>query len=288
MPKLLTRLRIDEVSAVDRGAGENVKIVLMKRASRPDATPADTLRAFPNPRSFNAVYARMAAEAAIAKSLADDERGDDGGGDVDVTKAHEHRGHHELAASLVQHLHDALERRREAHGYQKSAKETPMSHNELVRSVIKQYGLTSFCKSMISDEKSYGVSEHDLVDLISEEAQVAFPSLSKAQAFEKFYTEASERGVTLRKAVAIAKDATFAEVVLGPGFAPQVVGGADAQNVDDPAEAVAQLKQLGARKWPTASEADQFERALCDPMNHKLARRAVPLPQATTNYPFPR
>jgi hypothetical protein len=31
MPKLLTRLRIDEVSAVDRGAGENVKIMLMKR-----------------------------------------------------------------------------------------------------------------------------------------------------------------------------------------------------------------------------------------------------------------
>jgi uncharacterized protein YidB (DUF937 family) len=31
MPKLLTRLRIDEVSAVDAGAGEGVKILLMKR-----------------------------------------------------------------------------------------------------------------------------------------------------------------------------------------------------------------------------------------------------------------
>jgi hypothetical protein len=31
MAKILTRLRIDEVSAVDRGAGENVKIMLMKR-----------------------------------------------------------------------------------------------------------------------------------------------------------------------------------------------------------------------------------------------------------------
>jgi hypothetical protein len=29
-----------------------------------------------------------------------------------------------------------------------------------------------------------------------------------------------------------------------------------------PAEAVAQLRELGARKWPTASAADQFERAL--------------------------
>src|SRR5438132_1070648 len=31
MPKLLTRLRIDEVSAVDRGAGDGVRVVLMKR-----------------------------------------------------------------------------------------------------------------------------------------------------------------------------------------------------------------------------------------------------------------
>ena len=49
MPKVLTRLRIDEVSAVDRGAGDGVKIVLMKRASEPGATPRDTLAAFPNP-----------------------------------------------------------------------------------------------------------------------------------------------------------------------------------------------------------------------------------------------
>src|SRR5262249_53500946 len=32
MPKILTRLRIDEVSAVDKGAGEGVKVLLMKRA----------------------------------------------------------------------------------------------------------------------------------------------------------------------------------------------------------------------------------------------------------------
>src|SRR5262249_14890521 len=31
--KLLTRLRIDEVSSVDRGAGDGVKVLLMKRAT---------------------------------------------------------------------------------------------------------------------------------------------------------------------------------------------------------------------------------------------------------------
>lgn len=38
MPKLLTRLKINEVSSVNRGAGEGVKILLMKRLD-PDADP---------------------------------------------------------------------------------------------------------------------------------------------------------------------------------------------------------------------------------------------------------
>jgi hypothetical protein len=67
-----------------------------------------------------------------------------------------------------------------------------------------------------------------------------------------------------------------------------VVGGEDTRDLSDESEAIAQLKQLGARKWPTASEAEQFERALTAPENHKLARRAVPLPKPVTSFPFPR
>src|SRR6516225_8494800 len=37
--RVLTRIRIDEVSAVDKGAGEGVKIMLMKRA--PDSADTD-------------------------------------------------------------------------------------------------------------------------------------------------------------------------------------------------------------------------------------------------------
>ena len=35
-PKVLTRLRIDEVSMVDRGAGANCKVVISKRDDGPD------------------------------------------------------------------------------------------------------------------------------------------------------------------------------------------------------------------------------------------------------------
>lgn len=43
MPKILTRLRIDEVSSVDRGAGEGVQIMLMKRQKEEPMTQPSTL-----------------------------------------------------------------------------------------------------------------------------------------------------------------------------------------------------------------------------------------------------
>lgn len=47
MPKILTRLRIDEVSSVDRGAGEGVKIMLMKRnEDQPMAQPSSLSKIF--------------------------------------------------------------------------------------------------------------------------------------------------------------------------------------------------------------------------------------------------
>lgn len=57
MPKLLTRLRIDEVSAVDRGAGEGVKILLMKRDEEPYWK-----------REFSAGERREAASSGAAES----------------------------------------------------------------------------------------------------------------------------------------------------------------------------------------------------------------------------
>jgi hypothetical protein len=69
-----------------------------------------------------------------ARQLLDDEDEDDAdrdddtfekiftgkAGGADVAKAHAHRGQHELAASLIQHLHDRLDRHRERHGYYKT------------------------------------------------------------------------------------------------------------------------------------------------------------------------
>ena len=63
---------------------------------------------------------------------------------------------------------------------------------------------------------------------------------------------------------------------------------ADAQNVDDPSKAIAQLKELGRQKWPTESEEQQFLNAFTDPANAELAANAHRRPAATTVYPFPK
>jgi hypothetical protein len=87
----------------------------------------------------------------------------------------------------------------------------------------------------------------------------------------------------VQSAIAIAKAMPFVA-----DLTPMVVTGSDTRDLSDESEAIAHLKELGRRKWPTASAADQFERALTAPENHALARRAVPIPRATTSFPFPR
>jgi hypothetical protein len=65
MAKILTNLRIDEVSAVDRGAGEGVKILLMKRNEK---MPESALQKF-----FTNLFSKSAAPISpevIAKSTA--------------------------------------------------------------------------------------------------------------------------------------------------------------------------------------------------------------------------
>jgi hypothetical protein len=153
------------------------------------------------------------------------------------------------------------------------------THAEFVRNVVKQYGIVALAKSMVQDGKSYGLDEHTFTNLATEHAQRVYPNDRPDVAFSKLYQ--SEESV--RRACAIAKSMPFLV-----SLEPVQVGAEDAQAVNDPAKAIEQLKQLGADRWPTASAADQFERALTAPEYHKLARIAVPIPRATTSFPFPR
>jgi hypothetical protein len=90
---------------------------------------------------------------------------------------------------------------------------------------------------------------------------------------------------TLREAISIAKSAEAARYF---DLQPVVVSGDAALDVNDPNEAIAQLKEIGRRRWPSQSEAKQFERAFTDPANAEIAAKAHRRPAATSIFPHPR
>jgi hypothetical protein len=317
MSRILTKLRIDEVSAVDAGAGDGAKILLMKRDDTPRSKP-HVERHARRLRKLEGVFERIfmskeldnmetspATGARYNRSrlpdvIDDDDVGitdaidrdrellgendDDADLDEVIAKAlrDHHQGHHSLSAALVQHLHDRLERRRERHGYQKSAKETSMtSHSEFVQSVVKQYGIVAMAKSMVQDQKSYGLDEHQFTQLATEHAQRIYSNDRPDVAFSKLY----QGEESVRRACQIAKAMPFVANV-----EPLVVGGADTRDLSDQSTAIEQLKQLGARKWPTATEAAQFANAFTDPANAAIAQKAHRRPTAPAGgiYPYPR
>jgi len=262
--KLLRRLKISEVSAVEAGAGEDCKILLMKRhgvmakaiaaleksvasiigCDDDDATKryalAETFAQFQTylDREGNGGKPlgkgrlervqrgyRQAFEKILTKQLdnmeispltgaaynrtrppSDDDVDDDvRDDDDDVAKARHHaasttadllvesgRFPHRTAAldhllnsphgnALLARLHKA-----EAH----TGKETtPMttSHNELVQDIVKQYGIVALAKSMVQDQKSYGLDEHQFTQLATEHAQRVYSNDRPDVSFSKLY-----------------------------------------------------------------------------------------------------
>jgi hypothetical protein len=114
-------------------------------------------------------------------------------------------------------------------------------------------------------------------------AQRLYPDKKADVAFSKLWT--GPDGAMLRRACQVIKSMPF-QVSLQP----MTSGGVDEQraavNDTESSEAYKQLQELGRQKWPTASEAQQFARAMTE--NPALAAKAHRRPAPTTSYPFPR
>jgi hypothetical protein len=292
----------DSFTALDARTGRRVTLRMMQKAH----TPSDWLRLFPNPSTRKELDDRETSEITgatyprgrlfldvladlvdgdedDARDDDDDEVNDDADRGDDIAKAGDRHGHHSLSAALVDHLHDALAAARERHGYQKSAKETPMastSHSELVRSVVKQYGIVALAKSMVQDQKSYGLDESRFVNLATEHAQHLYPNDRPDSAFSKLY----ESEESVRRACQVAKAMPSIPYM---DLKPQVVGGTDV-NPDDPSAALDALHRIGRERWPEASEAVRFTRAFeAHPeLTAKAHRRPTPPPGGA--YAWPR
>jgi len=201
-------------------------------------------------------------------------------------KAHRgrHTSHRSLAGALIEHLTDALDRKRERFGYQKAAaKDHTMNSHERWQDIVKSHGvdgLVEVAKNITEEQKSFGISEEDFVKLIDSAARAAYPALG-VNAFETVYT----RNPVLAKAIAVIK-AGFAQAALD--MTPTVISGGEWRDEGDSAEAMKQLAEIGRRMAPSATAAKQFELAFSDPKNVALANRAHRRPSATTYYPMPR
>jgi hypothetical protein len=292
MARILTKLRIDEVSAVDRGAGDGVKIVLMKRDDGGSDDWAREQREISErmnrehvaryDRSFNGV---------MAKAVADRDELDRNDGDgatnhpiVQIatllvasgkfsnhTQALDHLLNSPHGNALLARLHKAADQ---------TEKESPMSSLQDVAKTHGVAGVVEIAKNITNAEKSYSLTEEEFVKLIDTAARVTHPELG-VRAFEKVY----ERNPVLASAIAVIK-AGLAEQLLSGGMPVQVVGGEDAQDVNGPSAALAALHRIGRERWPESSEAVRFTRAF--EANPDLAKQAHVRPSATTSYEFPR
>jgi hypothetical protein len=303
MPRILKNIRIDEVSAVTKGAGEGTRIVLMKRDTSADDSAwlreqaaiaerqnEEHLRKHaPTWRSFNQVLAERTAKSAEGDEtegllaeptdVVDTEDEIDRVGKLPTLedilplelKAKERLLALLLAFEKSNHEDTAMT--------QQTTEELETERTAKLDEVVKAYGIMPLAKQMIAEGSSYGIAESEFTQLATAHAQRLYPNMNPAAAFEKLFSDGSEDGVILREAHGIAKAATFTPIV--------VDGNAD--NPDDAREASQALSRLVEEQrarapWMSAEQLyDEVMRK-----NPELAVKALRRPAATTVYPFPK
>jgi hypothetical protein len=174
---------------------------------------------------------------------------------------------------------DGLEQAEQEFDDDDEEEQTMKSHAQLMSDVVKQYGITAFCKSV--ENGDVRVSEHALCKLIEEAAK------RENTSFSKLFEAQDERGIVLRKAIMAARDAQFLSRTstlskADPGMpgrarlTPSVVGGRAARAVDNPKTALAALQELvDAQRAanPALSESEAWLRVYEHPDNRELALR---------------
>jgi len=147
---------------------------------------------------------------------------------------------------------------------------------------FKSLNPVAVAKAMVEDNSNHGISEAELVELISNHDRQ--PNESAAKCFSRHYEAQDENGLALRKAVAIAKDMMMS-------IEPVFVGGEDACDVNDASKAYNQLMQMAEEqraRAPWKTVAQLFSDLMQDPKHAELAAKAHQRPRPTTSYAFPK
>jgi hypothetical protein len=287
-PKVLTRLRIDEISSVDRGAGEGVRVVLMKRHDRP-------------PRNR---FERMFRQVDFSKVKTNPLPQDPDNGDVDTdTKLSPQLEAHINAMLLVM---PSLNRQQAAwfllntpHGRAMAEhlssttkrKEPPMNRADGLRQIAKDFGVAKLAKMVVMENDAHGISEHELSALAFEEAKKhALPGERPNSTFARWYSEPAQ--LELRKAIQISKNTPVSKSAAAPlmAFQPVSVEVGATNTASDAEEAYNQLTAMAnamRAKSPTLTAAGAFAAVFTDQANAALAAKAHRRPQASDAYAMP-
>jgi hypothetical protein len=198
--RVLTNVRIDEISCVDAGAGEGVQIMLMKRASkRNEALAKATARLAMSVKSIISDDSVTDKNDMLAKSF-----GQFHEHLVEVIKNNSERAEPDLSNSDVgyggrgrrQNEEDDDETERlstDADDDDEQRKDKQM------QSKFKSLDVVQICKRISDDGDAYSLDEHQLVDMIDKFAR------AKGSSFVAEFERRDEVGLALRKAVDVCK-----------------------------------------------------------------------------------
>jgi len=306
--RLLRNLRINEVSAVDRGAGEGVKIVLMKRADDEPRSKGPLERAERAERierrrrerdEFEGrerlIQGRERGAALFKYYLAKADKPADKAPPLDPVIADDVDQHHgngitfdvgdqrltfpnERALAVWLAVQERIKKAED-----NSMSTTPEQMEAARVEKLKSLNPVAIAKQIVSDGKSYGIDEHEFTKLVTAHAQREHPDMTPEQAFVKVFTAQTEEGALLRKAHVVTKDLMSLE--------PVFVGGDDARDVNGAQKAYEQLMRMAEEqraRAPWKTVAQLFSELMQDPKNVELAAKAHQRPTATTTYPFPK
>jgi len=202
-----------------------------------------------------------------------------------VDKSHRDRGGpHSLVASLLDHLHDRLGRRREQHGYvskaDNTAKEAVMdTQTELIGIMKDGGGPVSLCTAIVERGRA-PCGEAALVSALSK-----FAADASGEAGDKAFARLYESDAMVRKACQVAKaaEAAFDVTIVEPGDATYRT-----VNATEQSEAYQTLQSLADKLHAAAtgmSKAQAFAAVFTDPKNAKLAATAHRRPTGHPSYP---
>jgi hypothetical protein len=194
MPKVLTKLRVDEISAVDRAAGEGTRIVLYKRDD------SDERRGFYH-RLFAGVgksSGRVARHPPRMRSR-----------DVHSTRA---EALHALlftpdGRALMRDTPNATIDELASHLLEASGAAPPINKSEDNRrkNMREHFDVVSFAKRVVDDGIA-AVSEMQATELIKQYSDAnRLPGEKPAAAFARIYSGDDDIGLNFRKMVQIAK-----------------------------------------------------------------------------------